>query len=291
MFRATGNRQYLDRALLYVDNVVASARPASAMKTSQYHDRYLGWVSNNKDLRRRGTEVPLYESYFWRYATTMLRVIRNTPAVYNDPTYRAHYDRLLSFAEVNIFDKWYSRGADDNIYVSTTHMASHWALIALDLAHLTTDPKRQARYQTVVDNIDLHLPNVSSSLRQQMVRSPVDGSAYFWDATWGSFRRPGQDVSHGNGVVAYVVESADQGGNWTRTDMSRFLAILTTVIRPHDGIFPAYVDGSGSDNGWISDGFVKLARYSADAQQQLEQYPVANDQFIANMALNARILS
>jgi hypothetical protein len=217
--------------------------------------------------------------------------MRQTPAVYDDPRYRAEYDRLLSFAEVNIFEKWYSRGANDNIYASTTHMASHWALIALNLAKITTDAQRQERYQTVVDNIDLHLPNASSSLHQQMIRSPADGSAYFWNAEWGSFRRPGQDVAHGNGVAAYVVESAGQGGSWTATDLDRFVVVVTTVIRPHDGVFPAYVDGSGSYNGWISDGFVKFARHSAVAQQQLEQYPVVNNQFIANMALNARILS
>jgi hypothetical protein len=286
MFRATGETRYLDRALLYIDNVVAKARVSSSLKTSQYHDGYLGWLSRQE----QNTEVPLFESYFWRYATTTLRAMRQTPAVYNDPRYRGEYDRLLSFAEVNIFQKWYGRGADDNIYRSATHMASHWALIALNLSVITTDDKRRAQYRTVVDNIDLHLPNTSSSLQQQLIRNPVDGSAYFWSDEWGSFRRPGQDVSHGNGVIAYVVEARDQGGNWTATDIERFSALLTTVLQPHDGNFPAYVDGSGQDNGWIADGFVKLGRYSPAVQRWLEQYPQVNDQFFANMALNARIL-
>jgi hypothetical protein len=291
MFRATDRTQYLDRALIYINNVVASARVSSSFPKSQYRDDYLGWVSQDRDSDAPGTEVPLYESYFWRYATTTLRVMRQTPAVYNDPKYRAQYDRLLNFAEVNVFEKWYRRGADANIYRSETHTAAHWALIALNLSLITTDPGRRAQYRTVVDNIDLHLPNSKSGLREQLIRNPADGSAYFWDDQWGVFQRPGQDVSHGNAVMAYVVEARDQGVNWTATDIPRFTALLTTVIWPRDGVYPAYVDGSGRDNGWIADGFVKLGRYSPAVQKQLEQYPVVNDQFIANMALNARILS
>jgi len=287
MFRATGNTKYLDRSLTYINNVVASARASESLRSSQYHDKYLGWTSNQED----GDEVPLYESYFWRYATTTLRVVKETPAVYDNPTYRAQYDKLVAFAETNIFEKWLTRGADDNIYRDATHIVSHWALIATNLLKVTAEPARRTSYQTVLDNIDKHLPNQPSSLHQQMIRNPVDGSAYFWTAEWGSTKRPGQDVSHGNGVIAYVVESAGLGGSWSATDMERFVALLNTVLAPKGNGFAGFVDGSGSDNGWISDGFVKLGRFSPQLQQKLEQYPVVNDQFVANMALNAKILS
>jgi hypothetical protein len=36
---------------------------------------------------------------------------------------------------------------------------------------------------------------------------------------------------------------------------------------------------------------VKLGRYDAAVQLRLEQHQVVNDQFAANMALNARILA
>jgi hypothetical protein len=291
MYRATGEARYMDRALLYLDNVVGSARVSSSLPTSQYRDHYLGWVSKSRDLDRPGVEVPLYESYLWRYATTTLRVIRQTPALYDDPTYRARYDNLLGFAEVNIFEKWYSRGANDNVYRSRTHMAAHWATIALNLSVITTDPQRQARYRTVVDDIDQHLPNAPSSLRKQMRQNPIAPSAYFWSDEWGSFRRPGQDVSHGNGVVSYLVEANEVGTYWTATDMARLTALLQNVIWPRNGVFPAYLDGTGVDNGWWSDGFVKLGRFNAAVQDLLSQHPVVNGQFLANMALNARILT
>jgi hypothetical protein len=291
MYRATGRRQYIDRALLYVDNIVATARPSSSISASQYHDGYLGWASKQTDGDPPGQEFPLYESYFWRYATTMLRVIRQAPALYDDPTYRAQYDRLLNFAEVNIFAKWYARGANENIYRSRTHMTAHWATIALNLSLLTGDAGRRARYRTVVDNVDQHLPTAKAGLRGQLRPNPVVKSAYFWNDQWGSFKRPGQDVSHGNAVVAYVVEARDNGGYWTAADTDRLGALLINVIWPRDGVFADFVDGSGTGNGWFSDGFVKLGRYSAAVQQRLDRHTVVNNQFMANMALNAKILS
>ena len=287
MFRATDRRRYLDRALDWTDNVMAAAAPSSDLTSSQYRDRYRGWVSQQEG----GTEVPLYESYFWRYGTAVLPVMRESPAVYADPGYRARYDRLLRFAEVDVFEKWYSRGADENIYRSRTHMAAHWAQIALNLSLVTTDPARRARYRQVVDNIDLHLPHVDAGLRRQLRRNPAEPTAYFWNDVWGSFRRPGQDVGHGNGVVAYVVEARDRGARWTDADMAAFSALLVKVIWPGGRSYRGYVDGTGTDNGWYSDGFVKLGRYDPAVQQRLDEHAVVNDQFAANMALNARLLS
>jgi hypothetical protein len=290
MFGATEKTRYLDRALAYVENVYDTAARSSAMRTSQYHDHYRGWVSNGPDLDRPGMEVPLFESYFWRYASTLLRVMRQTPEVYADPKYRARYDKLLTMAEVDVFEKWYTRGTD-NLYRSRTHMASHWALIALNLALITTDAARRKRYRQVVDNIDQHLPNVHASLRGQLRRNPKEPTAYFWSDVWGSYRHPGQDVAHANGVIAYIAEARDNGGFWTDTDMAAFAALLNRVVWPGRQIYPAYVDGSGKDNGWFSDGFVKLGRYDPALHRRLETHLVQNEQFAANMALNVKVLA
>jgi hypothetical protein len=51
------------------------------------------------------------------------------------------------------------------------------------------------------------------------------------------------------------------------------------------------VDGTGSDNGWFSDGYVKLGRYDPAVQRRLESHLVVNEQFAANMALNVKVLS
>jgi hypothetical protein len=288
MFRATGQRRYLDRALQFVENVAGSAAVSSSLRSSQFRDRYRGWVSTASG--QGGDEVPLYESYFWRYGTALLLAMRKDPAVYADAGYRARYDRLLRFAEVDVFEKWYSRGPGDNIYRERTHMAAHWALIAWHLSQVTADAARRARYLAVMHAVDRHIPGRATGLRGQLRRNPVEPTAYFWSDVWGSARRPGQDVSHGNGVLAYVVEARDGGGHWTAADMTAFAALLTKVIWPGGRTYRSHVDGTGSDNGWFSDGFVKLGRFDPATQLRLETHRVVNDQYAANMALNARIL-
>ncbi|MDB6163824.1 MAG: hypothetical protein JWL98_1256 [Xanthomonadaceae bacterium] len=288
MYEATGLTEYLDRALAYVDGMISSARPSVSLPSSSFHDGYLGWVS-----QQQGTdhdEVPLYESYAWRYVSRMLRGIREGP-LHADPDYRAHYEQLLRFTEINIFEKWYTRGANNFIYRNRTHMASHWAYIAHELVILTSDEQRRARYRTVAENIDHHLPNYDSSLRGQLRASENDPDAYWWSDVWGEIIGPGQDIAHGNGVVSYIVEAHDSGGGWTDTDMARFCQTLTTLVIGSNGEYPEYVDGSGSGNGWLADGFVKLGRYDERVQLKLQDYGVQNAQFYSAMAVNARILT
>jgi hypothetical protein len=288
MFRATDETRYLDRALEFVANVAGSAVPSTGLRASSFKDDYRGWASSKSG--EGGDEVPLYESYFWRYGTALLVAMREATGIRDNPKYRDRYDRLLRFAEVHIFEKWYSRGPRDYIYRDRTHMAAHWALIALNLSLVTTDAGRRARYLDVAQNIDLHLPGRGTGLRGQLRRSPVEPTAYFWSDIWGSARRPGQDVSHANGVMAYVVEARDRDRAWTDADMAAFSALLTKVIWPGGTTYRKFVDGTGSDNGWFSDGFVKLGRFDPAIQRRLEDHEVVNDQFAANMAFNARIL-
>ncbi|GAA0499148.1 hypothetical protein Ade02nite_83370 [Paractinoplanes deccanensis] len=276
MFRATRERRYLDRALEFAENVMAAAVPSRSIPGSGFRDGYLGWASSQNG--QDGDEIPLYESYFWRYATALLVAMSESAPVMGDRGYKARFDRLLTFAATNVFAKWYDRGADDHLYRERTHMAAHWALIALHLDKLTPD----TRYHAVRTEIDRRL-------RDQMRRSPIEPTAYFWSDVWGSAKRPGQDVSHGNGVMAYVVEARDRGGAWTGADLTAFAAVLG-VIWPGGRDYRAYVDGSGTDNGWLADGFVKLGRVHPSVQLRLEAHQVVNDQFAANMALNARIL-
>lgn len=287
MFEATGEAKYADVALELAENMVASARPSSSIPKSGFQDSYLGWTSQKSDVR--GIEVPLYESFAWRYVARLLRVLR-TSALYADGAYQDRYQKLLAFTETNIFEKWYLRGAEDFIYRNRTHMASHWAYIALDLAQLTTDESRRARYREVVDTIDNSLSNYPSSLRGQLRTSETDPMAFWWSDVWGEMTGPGQDIAHGNGVISYVVESRDLNAGWTADELGRFSRTLTSVVLAPEGNYPEYVDGSGHGNGWIADGFVKLGRYDPAVQALLEDHGVQNLQYYAAMALNAKIL-
>jgi hypothetical protein len=171
-------------------------------------------------------------------------------------------------------------------------MAAHWAYMAMDLSLMTADATRKANYLAVFNNINRNLPNYSSSLREQMGTSPVLSSAYFWSDKWASHARPGQDVAHGNGVMAFIVEARDAKMEWTDQDVRAFTATLNSVIWPSAGKYAGYVDGSGRGTGWFNDGLMKLGRYDANLQKRLETHSVGNNtQFYANGALNVRLLS
>jgi hypothetical protein len=286
MFQATGDSAYAQQGLDLVTSMIASARPSSSLRTSSFQDDYLGWVSaeNGDD------ETPLYESYAWRYVTRLLRVVQ--PALGDAPTgVQEQYARVLSFTEHDIVDKWLARGANDNVYRSRTHMAAHWAMIALDLSQLTASPERRARYLGIVHNVDDHLPNYPSSLRGQLRPNPRDPAAFWWSDVWGDLNTPGQDISHGSGVIAYVVESRDLDGSWSADDLTHFSRTLTDFVLGSAGHHPGFVDGTGTGSGWIADGWVKLGRYDPAVQSVLETYPVQNGQYLAAMAENAHVLA
>jgi hypothetical protein len=295
IYLATGKPAYADEGLRLLENLLATAKPSRDLPTSQYRDDYLGWVTQQNDVR--GQEVPLYESYLWRYGVWLLQLVRTDPALWNDATRRARFERLLSFAERDIFDKWQNRGADNTVYRRRTHLASHWAMIALGLARITAQEAQRRTYLHTVQAIDGDLPNSSSSLRGQLRMNPDHPSAYLWNDEWGSIGRPGQDVSHGNGVITYVVTANSVGSEWNNVDMRRFLNTFRLAIWPAppgegqpEGA--EYVDGSGTGNGWFSDGFVKLGRFDPQVQHRLESHDVGRSpQFLANGALNAALLA
>jgi hypothetical protein len=288
-YLATGTTAYVDEALGLVENVAGTALGSASLPGSQFGDAFEGWASQRSDVR--GEEAPLFESFFWRYATSLLRVVRETPALFADPARRVRYERLLRFADRNVITKWIARGAEDYVYRSRTHMAAHWALIAMNLAELTTHPRDRSAYRSVVARIDDGLPNFPSSLHGQLVHRSTQPRAWFWSDVWGSVRPPGQDVAHGNGVLAYVVDAHDQGFGWTDRDIDGFVRVFNDVIWPREGQAAQYVGGTGRGTGWFSDGFVKLGRYAPGLQARLENHRPANAQFYANGALNAALLT
>lgn len=292
-YLATGRTEYVDQGLGLLENVVATAKPSADLPAGGYRDGYRGWGSDQEG----GRQVPLYESYLWRYGVGLLRVIRQDPLLWQDPTRQARYGAVLAFAERDIFEKWRTRSAEQNIYRSRTHMASHWALIALELSQITTDGERRRVYLDTVRAIDTDLPNGSSSLRGQMRLNPRYPTAYVWSDEWGKAGGRAQDVSHGNAVIAYVVAAHAAKSEWTDLDMRRFVQTFSVAIwpaTPREGQPEGAesVDGRGAGNGWFSDGFVKLGRFDPELQQRLESHDVGRSvQFAANNALNVAMLA
>lgn len=292
---AADKTKYIERALLYVKNVISKAVPSSDISTSQYKDTYLGWPEvSSPGLTVHGTEIPLYESYLWRYVTKLLMVMKNDPILYN--TYRTDYEDILAFTEQNIFQKWYSRGTA-NLYRSNTHMASHWATISMHLYQLSEDPTWKLVYQTVYQNIHLNgLPNYPgpyNSIKKQMITHPNDPSAYYWNYDWGKFDAPGSDASHGGNTIVSIVEAHELNYLWNGADMQKFCNLLINTLWSEENapVYPYYVDGSGTRAGWFNEGWIKLGRYDPRVQRKMQTHNAGrNTQFYANGALNAKKL-
>jgi hypothetical protein len=289
-YLATGRTSYVQDGLALLQAVADSSRPSTELRGSRFHDGYRGWASALK--QDGGDEVALYESYLWRYGTTLLRVVRQDPALWRRPELRTSYERLLGVAVRDVFGKWWSRGAESYIYRERVHLSAHWALIALNLSLLDDTSGQRARYATVVRQfVQGSAADRRPGLRTQLVASPVDPAAWFWSDVWGSYDLPGQDVSHGNAVVTFAVEAHDLGAAMTDDDVRHFARTLTSVVWPGAGAGAEHVDGSGAGTGWFSDGFVKLGRYDPALQARLESHQPANGQFYAAMALNAALMS
>ncbi len=270
MFKATGKTQYLDRNLEYINNMINTARVSSPFSGSQYKDSYLTWVNQSKSENgsANGQEFPLFESFGWRYVAALLYAMKQNADVYNDPHYRAEYDKILAFTEKNIWDKWYKRGLS-NLYRTHTHMASHWAMIGMYLSKLTNDATRRSQAETVAKNIAYAgIPLYDdASIKGQLRPHPLDSSAYFFNWEWNKFSTPGSDVSHGNAVASFMTEANCIGFAYTQDDMQKMANLVKNILIPKA---PLYVDGSGSRTLWLIDGFMQLGRYDQELAKKLE---------------------
>ncbi|MCO7193203.1 hypothetical protein [Pseudonocardia sp. McavD-2-B] len=291
MYEASGAEQWADVALRYAENMIATSVPSTDLGTSGAGDTYRGWVSQQPDVA--GQQVPLYESYCWRYVARLLAVLQERAAAGGAGALRfgARHRRVLTFCEDDILLKWYRRGPAETVYRSRTHMTAHWAYLALHLG--TTTSRREVRdlCADIVRRVDDGgMAGYPSSLRQQLRLAGGSPASYVWSPVWGYVAEP-QDVAHGNADVAYIAAAHLRGGRWSAAEVATMTATLLGPVLGADGHYPEYVDGSGQGTGWIADGFVTLGRFDPACQAALEEHRVQNGQFLAAMAVNAAWLA
>jgi hypothetical protein len=304
MWRATGNLAYLNRALTYVNNMIATAIPANTIPQNVYSDTYLGWPTLTAGYS--DTREQLLEQVFpWRHVATLLRAMRNVPSVYGDTSpggYREQYDDILSFTEVNILDKWRSRG-NSRLYHGTVHIDSHTALIALAVKQLSTNSTYVTNATTILNNITVSgLPSgapvgvgesINSALGKRV--NPYDALSWWWAYDYSNTTANVSDSSHGAAVAEYMVECFGGGYFWTQAQVQKMVRTHYVIILKDDAVAPFtyynYVDGTGTGDGWLNNGWVKLGRYDVATQQRMEIHPLyRNTTFLGNGALNAAFL-
>lgn len=295
MYRATGLTKYLDRALLYANNVISRATTQAGT--------YLGW----KSASNRNTETSLYEVYFWRYVCQMLDAMADAHVT---GAYLTQYNSILAFTERNIWQKWYSRNYASVMYRSVAHICSHWATISDFLVRRSTNATIRAQATTVraaIDHAGMPLWN-NDSLRSIIVTHPRNSSANFWKAYFprragggavsgipASDTNWGTDTSHGCDVLSWILEAYDMGyGPWTASDITKFIVLFGTVVwpPPSTGTNFTYIIGSGATETSLKNtGWLKLGRYDVNLQKRLENISHSrNIGLWGNLAFNAATL-
>lgn len=312
IFQVTDSLVYLNDALTLSNNVMQRAIVTKSIPDNQYRlkDNYLGWTGEAVGGMLYQHESPLLEGYFFQYVANLLRIIHDDTALFNNTKYRNFYNNTLVFVEVEIWDKWFSRGirfnGDKYTYLlpSRTHIASHWAYMAAELFFITKDSVRKEEYFKLIELYNAKLEDNFDKYNKYIT----------WNSTWnrdlkGNLNRLSaivQDVAHGNQVVSYIVESYDLG-LWKDTDaIRRIINTLKDKLWDYSNcLFKDNIDGtmfklgtSGSVGSFQAAGFEKLSRYDSTLFPIYEKFVSCTPfltswhqygQLFANLALGKKL--
>lgn len=207
MGEATGETEWLDRAVYYITSIMRLATPQAG--------GYLGW-------KHAGVEYPLYEAYCWRFCPDVLRALEPFPA------YADRHNQIKSFFEQHIFTKWWSRNAQNMHPVM--HIGSHWCKMCVYLIINGSTSTIRSRAQGWLDTMD-HTGLAhwgGKSLYHHMRPHPLDARAKFWPAYFDERDiKTGSDVSHGEALFTYVPDAIHAGyGLWTMADVDAMLRLV-----------------------------------------------------------------
>lgn len=289
LWQATGDNHYLEECLELIYITIDKARPVKG--------GYLGWPAKNSP-----DGFPLWDSYYWRYVATLTRIMCQSPNLLKTEnprggTYQDDFDTLLSFGEKNIWSRYESYGLN-NFYRSRTHMASHWARIALEFYIVTAKTK----YKKVFDNISNgKMHKRPSNLRNQLFYEPKNPEAALWDSKWGVEKGSAiQDTSHGGAIVSFWIIAFENNYYWSKKDINSLIITLNDFAwTSMDGEeVKKNIDGTGGYHGpggrlheWLN-----LGRYDRKLQERIKnQYVGKNYKYYATQlfgiaALNEKIL-
>lgn len=280
IWQATGENAYLDKALSLINTTVNDAVNVGG--------GYLGWPnSENKGH-------PLWDSYYWRYVATLLRIMHKSPNLRAKGNYQEQYDQLLDFTEKHIWERYEVDGLN-NFYRINTHMSSHWARIGMELFIITGKEK----YIEVFEKISFgNMIGRPSNLRNHLKPNPKIASAYTWSQRWDINQI--QDTDHAGAVVSFIVNAHENNMFWDEAHINGLLATLNKVIwKPEFGSqFMSNVDGTGGYDlhGRLHE-WLNLGRFDKELQSRIKSSYTGKNltyygvQPFGIAALNARILA
>ena len=297
MYSSTKDEIYLNDEIKLINNILSTAEVSKNIPYNTYllKDDYLSWTSKTPGYTYN-SESPVYEGYIFRDITQFLYILKKSGWTDVSAQNNSWYTNALSFIEKNIWEKWTSRsnrinGQPYTILLSRrTHVASHWAYIALMLNQITQNPVIKSQSQELCNMYDL-------LLKRNLKPNPNYPQAYIWNSSWDNVEGTQasipndvalQDVAHGNQVIAYVVAAEELGNpTWKPEDISYFTnTILQVVYNAKTLRFSEMVDGSSPSNSESGNfqtyGWVKLGRLNKKAKDFYLKYAIENDKLVIN---------
>ncbi len=259
MYQTSLDTTYLNEAIRFTKNVLKSAVVSNQIENSTFKDSYLGWPDINEPEKVNGQEIPLCESIFFKYVLKTLYIIKENKKLYATKEYQEFYETTLNFIEENIWNKWYHRG-ESNLIRSRTHMASHWAFIAMYLEKLSEN-------NTIKNQCSEIKEKLNQKFKKQLVVDYKNNC--IWNQTWDDeVKKPiVQDVNHGNHFVSYLVESTRLNDFFTTTDLMYIENTLLNIIWDSESCYlHDNIDGTDQGNKkdcfFVADGFMKMAEWN-----------------------------
>lgn len=321
MYLATDSLTYLNEAIRLSDSILEKTKKGKNIKNNpiNFKDDYFGWENINSDyfVNKKGAphliEVPLYESYLFRYLAQMAYILICDTNLSDE--YREKGLALRLFIEKNGWEKWCKRGEKERencytyLFRSRTHMTAHWGMVALYLNKISASHVKKKQYEDF-------LYRYNHQLRKNL--KLTGDKAYTWNMTWDydwpfqlncrkkSSKSIIQDVSHGNHVLAYIVASFELNNDfWKIKDIKYFSNTVKYILYDNDKkLFYADLnkqfDKRIASGSRMSDGFVKLARYDKSlyhlylktwSLRKNIKYELSDSQFIAQLHLAKKYLN
>lgn len=287
MYQKTKDKKYLEANW----QVYNSLFNKSQNKKSYYNSKWsINVNKSHSSANFNGMGSLVYEGYFFRYLANFYDILKK------NNLYENTREDILE-ALVYTFNRWSKPsvkryGDETNMYHQRLHIGSHWATVAMILHKYTNEKK----YLTFYNDFNYQL-------KKALYKVTVNNlSCYQWYSTYPekftnglkqnlNYQKALQDVSHGNHVIQYVIDSYNQGyGSWNKTDLQYFANTAKSILwSDNSKSFSALLNGKGSDDTdlkdagiKLSDGWMKLMQIDPSLKNIFIQYYNSNKSKIIN---------
>ena len=171
--------------------------------------------------RFRWRHYVLDENIYYRYVADMCRIMFNNPSILtivsgNGKTYQSRMNDIVSYIEINIWEKWveyriHERQLEWYVHRNKTHMSNHLASTALSLSVITGKQK----YKDFVNNFlyDFVNPdnpgkNIASGVGFLDVIN-IQNNRAVWSSNW-ALGGDSQDISHAGNEINFLIQCFEE---------------------------------------------------------------------------------